>query len=221
MRPLHEEKAWRMGYGLAPASTQIVPTPSEQPILIKQDIPGHIVSLLTWQCSALIVGQQINRGAHDGSFDSSRRDGGERRTDSRLRICTERPEAPLGTPRSVISDPPREFGPGGAPSISPDPDVLRIDPGFNNLLIGQEVIHRVATGFHLAEGPAWSSEGQYAIFSDVKNDTLYRYIWETAKSPPSASRPSIPTATVSTIRAARSPARISSAAWSAGRSTAR
>jgi len=87
-------------------------------------------------------------------------------------------KAQLGTPRSVISEPPREFGPRAQPSISPDPDVLKIDSNFNNFLIGQEVIHRVATGFHFTEGPAWSSEGQYAIFSDVKNDTLYRYLWE-------------------------------------------
>jgi gluconolactonase len=87
----------------------------------------------------------------------------------------------LGTPRSVISDPPRDYSPGASPSISPDPDVLRVDPSFGGLLIGQEVIHRVATGFHLAEGPAWNSEGQYAIFSDVKNDTLYRYLWDTGR----------------------------------------
>jgi gluconolactonase len=87
--------------------------------------------------------------------------------------------AALGTPRTVISDPPRQFGPSAPPSIAPDPDVLKLDPSFNTLLIGQEVIHRVATGFHFTEGPAWNSEGQYAIFSDVKNDTLYRYIWET------------------------------------------
>jgi gluconolactonase len=90
-------------------------------------------------------------------------------------------KAQLGAPRSVISDPPREFGPRAQPSISPDPDVLRIEPGFNNFLISQEVIHRLATGFHFTEGPAWSSEGQYAIFSDVKNDTIYRYIWESGE----------------------------------------
>ena len=83
----------------------------------------------------------------------------------------------LGTPRSVISDPPRDFSPGAPPAFSPDPDVIRVDPSFGGLLIGQEVIRRVYTGLHLAEGPAWSSLGQYAIFSDVKNDTLYRYIW--------------------------------------------
>jgi gluconolactonase len=90
-------------------------------------------------------------------------------------------KAQLGTPRSVISEPPREFGPRAQLSISPDPDVLRIDSGFNNFLIAQEVIHRVATGFHFTEGPAWSSEGQYAIFSDVKNDAIYRYIWESGE----------------------------------------
>jgi gluconolactonase len=87
----------------------------------------------------------------------------------------------LGTPRTVISDPPRDFSPGAPPSISPDPDVLRADASFGGLLIGQEVIHRVATGYHLTEGPAWNSEGQYAIFSDVKNDTLYRYLWDTGE----------------------------------------
>ena len=87
----------------------------------------------------------------------------------------------LGAPRSVISDPPRDFAPGAAPSMTPDPDVLRLDLGFNDLLIGQEVIRRVSSGFHFTEGPAWNSEGQYAVFSDVKNDTLYRYIWESGE----------------------------------------
>src|ERR1700674_4923952 len=85
------------------------------------------------------------------------------------------PKALLGTPRSVISDPPRDFSPGAPPAFSPDPDIIRVDPSFRGLLIGQEVIRRLYTGLHLAEGPAWSSLGQYAIFSDVKNDTLYRY----------------------------------------------
>ncbi|HZQ41171.1 MAG TPA: SMP-30/gluconolactonase/LRE family protein [Rhizomicrobium sp.] len=87
----------------------------------------------------------------------------------------------LGTPRSVITEPPRDFSPGAAPVFSPDPDVLRVDPSFGSLLIGQEVIRRLYTGLHLAEGPAWSNIGMYAIFSDVKNDTLYRYIWETGE----------------------------------------
>src|SRR5580693_9114557 len=90
-------------------------------------------------------------------------------------------KALLTAPRSVISEPPRDFSPGAPPAFSPDPDVLRIDPSFGGLLIGQEVIRRLYTGLHLAEGPAWSNIGLFAIFSDVKNDTLYRYIWETGE----------------------------------------
>jgi gluconolactonase len=87
----------------------------------------------------------------------------------------------LGTPLSVITNPPRDFGPNAPPPASPDPDIIRVDPSFGGLLIGQETIRRVATGFHFLEGPAWSSIGLYAIFSDVKNDTLYRYLWDTGQ----------------------------------------
>ena len=128
----------------------------------------------------------------------------------------------LGMPRSVITDPSRDFSPGAPPAFSPDPDVIRVEPAFGGLLIGQEVIRRVHTGLHLAEGPAWSSLGQYAIFSDVKNDTLYRYIWETGEVTVFR-RPSFSTNGNSfrLSRAASFPPRISSAAWCAGKPTAR
>jgi gluconolactonase len=87
----------------------------------------------------------------------------------------------LATPPSVVTSPPRQWGPGAPPPFNPDPDIIRADPSFGGLLIGQETIRRVATGYHLTEGPAWSGIGMYAIFSDVKNDTTYRYLWETGK----------------------------------------
>ena len=90
----------------------------------------------------------------------------------------------LGNPPTVISIPPRQFGPDAPPSIAPDPDVLRIDPSFGGLLIGQETIKRIATGYQLTEGPAWSAEGRYAVFSDVKRNIQYRYIWETGAITP-------------------------------------
>ena len=37
--------------------------------------------------------------------------------------------ARLGIPPSVITDPPRNWGPGN-PSIYPDPDVIVVDPSF-------------------------------------------------------------------------------------------
>src|SRR4051812_16009593 len=91
------------------------------------------------------------------------------------------PKAQLGAPLSVITNPQRDFGPSAPPPASPDPDILRVDPSFGGLLIGQETIRRVSTGYHFLEGPAWSAVGLYAVFSDVKNDTLYRYLWETGQ----------------------------------------
>ena len=34
------------------------------------------------------------------------------------------------------------------------------------------------TGALWAEGPAWSSQGHYVVFSDVSGDVQYRYIWD-------------------------------------------
>src|SRR6476661_7235377 len=77
-------------------------------------------------------------------------------------------KAQLGTPLSVITNPQRDFGPNAPPPASPDPDIIRVDPSFGGLLIGQETIRRAATGYHFLEGPAWSSVGLFAVFSDVK-----------------------------------------------------
>jgi gluconolactonase len=93
-------------------------------------------------------------------------------------------EPQRGTLPSVITNPPRNFSPGAPPMLDPDPDVLIVDKSFAPLLIGQELIHRIHTGLEWAEGPAWSAQGQYALFSDVKGDTQYRYIWETRQVTP-------------------------------------
>jgi gluconolactonase len=86
--------------------------------------------------------------------------------------------AALGTPPSVITKPPRQWGPGSQPAAYPDPDIIVLDPSFNDLMLGITAIHRVATGFKWTEGPAWSSEGRYLLFSDVQADTQYRYLWD-------------------------------------------
>jgi len=85
----------------------------------------------------------------------------------------------LGAPPTVISTPPRQWGRFAPPEIYPDPDILVIDNSFKQYLVGLTAIHRLATGFQWAEGPAWSGEGRYVVFSDVKGDTQYRYVWET------------------------------------------
>ena len=75
----------------------------------------------------------------------------------------------------------RIYGPDAPPNTYPDPDILILDPAGNDCFIGHSSIKRVKTGFEWAEGPAWSSQGQYVVFSDVSKDIQYRYIWETGE----------------------------------------
>lgn len=82
-----------------------------------------------------------------------------------------------GTPPSVISTPPRQWGPD-TPEIYPDPDIITVDPSFGKYLLGITAIHRLWTGAFWAEGPAWSNQGQYLLFSDVQGNVQYRYIWD-------------------------------------------
>jgi gluconolactonase len=84
--------------------------------------------------------------------------------------------ASTATPPSVISNPPRQWGHRAPPEIYPDPDIVVIDPSFKQYLLGITAIHRVATGFRWCEGPAWSSEGQYFVFSDVQGNTQFRLL---------------------------------------------
>jgi gluconolactonase len=88
----------------------------------------------------------------------------------------QQPSAATGTPPTVISNPPRQWGRHAPPSIYPDPDI--IIPSFEQYLLGITAIHRIATGFPWTEGPAWSSEGQYFVFSDVQGNTQYRLLWD-------------------------------------------
>jgi gluconolactonase len=87
--------------------------------------------------------------------------------------------APLST---VLNG--RVFGPDAPPVPFPDPDILLLDPSAGDLFVGHSFIKRIQTGFQWAEGPAWSGEGQYVVFSDVAGDVQYRYIWETGKITP-------------------------------------
>ena len=96
----------------------------------------------------------------------------------------QQPTAATGTPPSVITNPPRQWGQHAPPTIYPDPDIIVIDPSFSALRIGITAIHRVATGFLWAEGPAWSNEGQYFVFSDVVGNTQYRLLWDDRRVTP-------------------------------------
>src|SRR5471030_2622609 len=65
-------------------------------------------------------------------------------------------QQPTGIPPSTVTSPAREWGRHAPPAIYPDPDVIIVDPVFAQYRVGNAGLHRVATGFQWAEGPAWS-----------------------------------------------------------------
>jgi gluconolactonase len=78
---------------------------------------------------------------------------------------------------TVISNPPRDFGPGAPPTTYfTDPDVLTIDPSFNALVQPNAALTRLWTGALWAEGPAWSSQGRYLVWSDIPNNRQLRWL---------------------------------------------
>ena len=87
-----------------------------------------------------------------------------------------RQAAPLSAP-TVISNPPRDFGPGAPPTTYfNDPDVLTIDPSFNALVQPNASLARLWTGALWTEGPAWSSQGRYLLWSDIPNNRQLRWL---------------------------------------------
>src|SRR5258706_1802494 len=64
----------------------------------------------------------------------------------------------LGPP-TTITTPPRDFGPRGAPTTYFfDPDIIAVDPSFDDLAQPNTAIKRLHTGLLWAEGPAWSAQ---------------------------------------------------------------
>ena len=47
----------------------------------------------------------------------------------------QQPSAATGTPPTVISNPPRQWGRHAPPSIYPDPDIIVIDPSFEQYCV--------------------------------------------------------------------------------------
>ena len=80
------------------------------------------------------------------------------------------------SPPSTVTDPPRPWGPDAPPNIYPDPDVLVLDARFRRVIVGNTPLQRLWTGALWAEGPAWSSQGRYLVWSDVGGDVQYRWL---------------------------------------------
>jgi gluconolactonase len=85
--------------------------------------------------------------------------------------------APRPGPPTVISNPPRDFSRRGAPTTYfSDPDILTVDPSFDNLVQPNAAIQRIWTGALWAEGPAWNAQGRYLVWSDIPNNRQLRWI---------------------------------------------
>ena len=80
-------------------------------------------------------------------------------------------------PPSTVTTPPRDFGPNGAPTTYfTDPDVLSVDPLFDQYAQPNSAIQRLWTGALWAEGPAWNAEGRYLVWSDIPNNRQLRWL---------------------------------------------
>src|SRR5262245_24275097 len=79
-------------------------------------------------------------------------------------------QAERGVPPSVVTSPPREWGANAPPNVYGfDPDIVIVDPLFTQYIQGNSPIKRLWTGSLWAEGPAWSGQGRYLVWSDIPN----------------------------------------------------
>src|SRR5258705_10885207 len=77
-------------------------------------------------------------------------------------------QATPGPAPTVISNPPRDFGPDAPPTTYfTDPDVLTVDPAFNGLVQANTSIKRLWTGAPWAKGPRCSSRGRDLLRCDI------------------------------------------------------
>jgi len=81
------------------------------------------------------------------------------------------------SPPTTITTPPRDFSRQGAPTTYFwDPDVIAVDPSFNNLAQPNAAIQRIWTGGLWVEGPAWNAQGRYLVWSDIPRNRQMRWI---------------------------------------------
>jgi gluconolactonase len=84
---------------------------------------------------------------------------------------------PPQAPPSTVTMPPRDFGPNAPPTTYfNDPDVITVDPVFGRYTQANSAIVRLWTGALWAEGPAWSGQGRYLVWSDIPNNRQLRWV---------------------------------------------
>jgi len=53
--------------------------------------------------------------------------------------------------------------------------VTSLDPAFDQVVSADARIEKIAEGFTWSEGPAWVRDGRYLLFTDVPENTIYRW----------------------------------------------
>jgi gluconolactonase len=86
-------------------------------------------------------------------------------------------QPPPQGPPSTVTTPPRDFSPGAPPTTYfTDPDVITVDPLFGGYIQRNSAIARLWTGALWCEGPAWSGQGRYLVWSDIPNNRQLRWL---------------------------------------------
>jgi gluconolactonase len=63
----------------------------------------------------------------------------------------------------------------------PDPAIEVIDKRFEKYFLTSAAVELLWTGARWAEGPVWFGDGKFLLFSDIPNDTIYRWTEETGE----------------------------------------
>jgi gluconolactonase len=91
------------------------------------------------------------------------------------RLAAAQAERPA--PPSTVTSPSRDFSPNGAPTTYFwDPDIVAVDPLFNQYAQPNSAIMRLWTGALWSEGPAWNAQGRYLVWSDIPNNRQLRWL---------------------------------------------
>ena len=60
-------------------------------------------------------------------------------------------------------------------SGEPKARIVRLDPRFDKLVPRDAVIEKIADGFACVEGPVWNRQGGYLLFSDIPNNSIFKW----------------------------------------------
>lgn len=90
---------------------------------------------------------------------------------SRLHF-TSRPLVALGFSLGLVASALAADPPAKRPTIG---EIQRLDPKFDTVIPPDAKIEKIAEGFDWSEGPVWSKEGNFLLFSDVPKNVIYKW----------------------------------------------